>query len=77
VTGESDGSGWRRMSMTFNDDASERRGRGRVKLRGCRMRALGYGECLYEAIQVGKNFLFLINKGGYIFYTMRRGLDGG
>jgi hypothetical protein len=48
------------MSMTFNDDASERRGRGRVKLRGHRTRALSYSECLYEAIQVGKNFLFFL-----------------
>jgi hypothetical protein len=47
--------------MTFNDDASERQGRGQVKRQGRRMSALSYGECLYEAIRVGKNFLLLIN----------------
>jgi hypothetical protein len=37
--GESDDSGRRRMSMTFRDDASERRERGRIKRRGRRTSA--------------------------------------
>jgi hypothetical protein len=48
------------MSMTFRDDASERRERGQIKRRGRRTSALIYGECLYDAIRVGENFLFLI-----------------
>jgi hypothetical protein len=31
------------------------------------MRALSYGECLYDAIRGGKNFLFLINNEGISF----------
>jgi hypothetical protein len=31
------------------------------------MKALSYSECLYKAIQVGENFLFLINNGGTSF----------
>jgi hypothetical protein len=31
------------------------------------MKALSYSECLYEMIRVGKNFLFIINKGGTSF----------
>jgi hypothetical protein len=58
--GKSDNSGWRRMSMTFRDNASERRERGRIKSRGHRTSALIYGECLYDAIRVGDNFFFLI-----------------
>jgi hypothetical protein len=42
--------GQRRMSMTFNDGANERRERGRVRLQGRKTRALSYGECLYDAI---------------------------
>jgi hypothetical protein len=45
------------MSMTFDDDMSEGQGQGQVKLRGHRTRALSYGEYLYEAIRVVKNFL--------------------
>jgi hypothetical protein len=47
------------MSMTFRDDVSERQERGRIKRRGRRTSALIYGECLYDAIQMGENFLFL------------------
>jgi hypothetical protein len=45
--------------MTFGDGVDERRERGRIKRRGRKMRALSYGECLYDVIRVGENFLFL------------------
>jgi hypothetical protein len=55
------------MSMTFSDDVSERRGRGRARLQEHKARALCYGECLYEAIRVGENFLFLLKNRGTCF----------
>jgi hypothetical protein len=51
------------MSMTFNDNESERRERGQVKLRRHETGALSYSECLYEVIRV----LSLINNGGTSF----------
>jgi hypothetical protein len=67
TTGDSRGDGYRRVLMTFCEDKGERRGRGRIELRGRRTRALSYGECLCETIRVGVNFLLLINNGGTSF----------
>jgi hypothetical protein len=40
-----------------------------------RMRALSYSKCLYKAIQVGEELLVFDKSRGYIFYTMRGGLN--
>jgi hypothetical protein len=53
--------------MTFNEGMSKRRGRGQIELRGRRTKALSYSTGLYKMIQVGKNFLLLIDTGGTSF----------